>query len=362
MILSNKHTDIVSGGVSRITYLDALRVIAALLVIFNHLPGYTLYQTSFGPKSWLYMIPTMVTRINVPLFFMVTGALLLGKEEPLSRVFSHRVARVLGIIGVFGFLYYVSSPTVHGRGVADFLCKLLSGGIEGSHWFLYSYLGMTMLLPFLRFIARNISRQLFIYLLVLHCLTAAIIPMAVYVVQCVAGVSLSVNLSLPLASSSQIFYPLVGYYIAHNVRSSELHCRSFAILLFTSIAGIIISICFTYHEALMTGTFSEHFVMLFDWVTAASVFIAIKWLFEVGYLKEGAHGLRGIITLLGPLTLGVYVLDPFFRLWWYPAFIALVKPILPTLISSILWCLFSFSIGCLVTAVLKRLPVMKAIL
>ncbi len=59
----------------RNAYFDALRVLAILLVIFNHLPGYSLYQTCAGPKAWLYMLITMLTRINVPLFLMVSGAL-----------------------------------------------------------------------------------------------------------------------------------------------------------------------------------------------------------------------------------------------------------------------------------------------
>lgn len=350
------------GGCSRIAYLDALRVIAALLVIFNHLPGYMLYQNCSGLRSWLYMIPTMITRINVPLFFMVSGALLLGKKEPLSRVLSHRVTKVLCIIGVFGFLCYIISPAFHHKGVMDFLYRLLSGGIEGSHWFLYAYIEMLILLPFLRLVARNLNSQLFRYLLGLHCLTAAIIPMVIYVAQCVSNVPFSVNLSLPLASSKQFFYPLIGYYIAHNLKSSELHCGELTALFLASIAGIFISSAFTYHEAMRTGTFTENYVMLFDWVTAIFVFIAIKWLFEVALHNERAYKFRWLMTFLGPLTLGVYVLDPLFRLCWYSAFNALFEPMLPTLIVSILWCLLSFSLGCLVTLALKRLPVLKAIL
>ena len=43
-------------GVIRSAYLDALRVLAILLVVLNYLPGYTLYQTCMGPKAWMYMV------------------------------------------------------------------------------------------------------------------------------------------------------------------------------------------------------------------------------------------------------------------------------------------------------------------
>lgn len=32
----------------RLVYLDAMRIMACFLVIFNHLPGYTLYQKAGG--------------------------------------------------------------------------------------------------------------------------------------------------------------------------------------------------------------------------------------------------------------------------------------------------------------------------
>ena len=89
-------------------YFDALRILAILLVIFNHLPGYTLYQTCAGPKAWLYMLITMLTRINVPLFLMVSGALLLGRSESVPRLLRHRALRIVGAIVVFGSLCFLS--------------------------------------------------------------------------------------------------------------------------------------------------------------------------------------------------------------------------------------------------------------
>ena len=63
----------------RKTYLDVLRILACFLVIFNHRRGYTAYQNTTDMLSaFYYMFYTMVTRINVPLFFMISGSLLLS--------------------------------------------------------------------------------------------------------------------------------------------------------------------------------------------------------------------------------------------------------------------------------------------
>ena len=61
------------------TDYDLMRIIACNLVIFNHMDGYSSFQqTSPGWKTWICMVPAMITRINVPLFFMIGGALLLN--------------------------------------------------------------------------------------------------------------------------------------------------------------------------------------------------------------------------------------------------------------------------------------------
>ena len=61
-------------------YFEYMRIVAIALVIFNHLPGYNLYTISTGYKQAIYMTITMITRINVPLFLMISGALLLGRR------------------------------------------------------------------------------------------------------------------------------------------------------------------------------------------------------------------------------------------------------------------------------------------
>lgn len=84
---------------TRIVYLEYMRIVACALVIFNHSPGYTLYSVSSGIRQVFYMTLTMITRINVPLFFMVSGVLLLGKKESWRQLFKKRIIRIGGGVG-----------------------------------------------------------------------------------------------------------------------------------------------------------------------------------------------------------------------------------------------------------------------
>ena len=66
-------------------HIDALRVLAMMLVLYNHTGerGFTRYETAQGPAQGAFLALAVLDTIAVPLFFMISGALLLGREEPL---------------------------------------------------------------------------------------------------------------------------------------------------------------------------------------------------------------------------------------------------------------------------------------
>ena len=63
-------------------YIEVLRIVAVFLVIFNHTDGYFLYYSNTeNPLTWWFsFLGSVLCRINVPLFVIISGALLLGKE------------------------------------------------------------------------------------------------------------------------------------------------------------------------------------------------------------------------------------------------------------------------------------------
>ena len=91
--------------------LDVMRIIACFLVIFNHLSGYGLYgNTDTALKSWIYMFPTMITRINVPLFFMISGTLLLtDRQEMYKKIITKRFLRIAYVLLIFTAVLYFTA-------------------------------------------------------------------------------------------------------------------------------------------------------------------------------------------------------------------------------------------------------------
>ena len=78
----------------RKSYLDVLRNIAIFMVLFNHTgsKGFAIF-TTVAPQSvsyWIYLFGAIFIKIAVPIFFMISGALLLERENevvciPVSR-------------------------------------------------------------------------------------------------------------------------------------------------------------------------------------------------------------------------------------------------------------------------------------
>ena len=152
-------------------HIDALRVLAMMLVLYNHTGerGFTRYETAQGPAQGAYLALAVLDTIAVPLFFMISGALLLGREEPLRACLQKRVLRyVLVLVGASTAIYvYICRTDLSVMNRTDYLRGLYDGRITTSYWFLYAYLGYLLGLPLLRKLARAMTERDFLYITVL---------------------------------------------------------------------------------------------------------------------------------------------------------------------------------------------------
>ena len=73
----------------KMVWLEMLRIFAVLLVIFNHTGDYGFHYWATldgGYRYWLFMACAALTVMNIPIFYMISGALLMGKEESIQTV------------------------------------------------------------------------------------------------------------------------------------------------------------------------------------------------------------------------------------------------------------------------------------
>lgn len=349
-------------------YYEWLRLIACFLVIFNHLKGYVLYQNATGIKQTGYMVISIITKINVPLFFMVSGALLLERQEDIITVLKKRVSRVCLVILLFSlgiyvecFLYALAQGRTYEFTLKRFLYGIFARNLDetGSYWYLYAYLGFLFLLPFMQKLAKQMSRSDFTALVILRFMLLSVLPICNTFLQ-VAGaekISVSGEFSIPLAVTAALFYPLAGYYLDHKIDVQDFAGKIKGISV-AVIAGIGISCLCVY----LNGAADETYIPLFDYLLAMVMFLAVKYAATVRFPKLSAGKAAEIACFLGSLTFGIYLLDHYFKLIFYNSYEKLAEHFMPSLLISLGWCVISMFLGGSVTLLLKKIPLFQKIL
>ena len=88
----------------KLLHIEFLRIICIWLVMFTHTAtsGFSIY-IPMQHSIWfpLYLLVPFIVKISVPIFFMISGALLLQKEEPISVVLKKRVWRFIQVLFIF---------------------------------------------------------------------------------------------------------------------------------------------------------------------------------------------------------------------------------------------------------------------
>lgn len=338
-------------------YIDIIRVLATVLVILNHLPIYMRYMDTSGINQWEHMFFTMFIRCNVPLFFMISGALLLGKTETFRTTFRKRIARMTIVLFIFEYLVYIATAMANNVGVdgfciplSTFLKMCLAGDMYGtySYWYIYAYIGMLCLLPFLSILASQMKKQEFYLLVALHFLIQSFLPIVnlVLKINCSEVIEISHWISVPLAVESAFFFPLVGYYLDYNV---EIERVQYVFCMIGLGVGIILPAIATYVAGCHFG-YTEDYVQLFDYVTAFAVFLLIKKLVV-------HHNMQlKIFTRLAKLCFGIYLMDPIWKMLISEEYEYFRFTYFNWVSYSVGWCLVSIFLGGMTTFVLKKVP------
>lgn len=357
---------------SKKVYIEMMRIIACALVIFNHLKGYELYGTSNGGKQFFYMCLTMITRINVPLFFMISGALLLSKKEKWSLVFKKCFMRIVWLLLIFNFvimLIFKVKSVMDGSGYELSVSKYVHGFLEkmdgtDPYWYLYSYLGMLFVLPLLQRMAKEVTKTEVLALLGLHFINSSLFPMLnIFLLRKqLPTFSFCGDFNVPFAFSKPFFYTLIGYYCDNYIDMSKVRKRHLFCLATVGFVGILLSNWCTYQDAAMNGVYSQEYVQLFDYLTTIVAFIFIKYIFVGAFPKLNEGTISKVICFIGSLTLGIYVFDPCLRYILYRRFESLAEPQFSTLMVSLEWIIISMVLGGFITYIVKQIPIIKRII
>ena len=353
--------------------LELMRVVACFFVIFNHTGENGFFRFSLcdsgGFRFWVYLAVSIFCKFSVPLFFMVSGALLLEREESLGRLWRHRIGKIALVLLAWSFFYYLDEVWLGWREfrLGDFAGQLLWGNWNLSFWYLYTYLAMLMTLPLLRKFAGSLTNREFVYLFSLAFVFSSLLPVLQYLLW-QENHSFNSDFQLGWVYAQIFVCPLLGYFLRKRI-PDFWSGRRLALLCAANLGGILVTAGLTVWKASLTGMLDENhsqsFYNLFAVLNAASVFAACTYLAGRGAAlrRPLLRRLCALLQSMGSCTLGIYLLHLFFhqrlpfmgRLWD----VFRVRLGLGDMISAFLYCGVIFLMGYGVTLVLKRVPLAR---
>lgn len=347
----------------RKVYLDAIRIIAIYMVLFTHTntAGNMLFTVSRdSPFYFFYLMNSVFIKMSVTLFFMISGALLLHKNETFEKIIKHKFVKFLIALVAASLITYIylgtRSDYYSELSIGNFVRTIYTGQITAAYWYLYSYLGFLLMLPLLRKMAQNMTDKEFIYIFCIAILMS-VLPIIDYLIW-KGAYRHNGNFSVIL-STNLIVWPLAGYFIEHRIKTSDFNKKNMIVLTLVCLVSMLIC-CFMveYQYACMGEGQGYQFMDSFVTIQASTVFYGVKMLFMKYPFSERACRL---ISQIGGLTFGIYLFEHIYR--QETEFIyEKLQPVLHSLPACWIWILCACILGGVVTFVLKKIPVIKRFL
>ncbi len=154
----------------RFEYLDYIRVFATVMVIIIHcIYEYLGDFSNKGSILWTSLVfVNELLRTGVPLFFMMSGYLLLQKDiTDIKAFYKKRFVKIAIPFLVYDIFYFILNSIIYKTdfSVMRFLRELADRGSAYHLWFVYSILFIYLLMPFLRMIVSKCTvKTLFLFL------------------------------------------------------------------------------------------------------------------------------------------------------------------------------------------------------
>lgn len=230
--------------------IEVIRLISFVLVILIHVTNY--YCRAYGEVSGGEYIFALIldtfARVSVPCFFMITGALLLGRLEKIQKNW-RRIARFLVVLVFWSLVYYVHNRFYMHSKVS--LLGILYEPTEPHLWYLYAMIPIYLAVPFFQIMCRGMRGE--------HIKWFALIGSVVIVIMyglSFFGAEFYYDMPI-LGDRVYTYYFVFGYFIYLYKKYIRISKRT---LLAVFVGSNVINVALTAAVSYMTGDHYERFL------------------------------------------------------------------------------------------------------
>lgn len=284
-------------------YIDILRCTATYLVIALHcIASYFASSSLFGtPVWWVCNVVNSITRMGVPLFFMVSGFLLLSdkRELDIPSFYAKRLKKVLIPFLCWDIIYFLENCYLQAQPLdfRQFLLELLAQRGSKYHlWFIYKIIAIYLLIPFLKKILNHCKLREQILLLLVVMLQPTIFPF-------INTVQSAVHIDFGSLIEGRIGFFILGYILG-TYDFSSLQKR---ILYLGGIVGFLLNIwgSFYYSSPQEMNLVFNDGCALTHFLTAGAFFLWVKE--HCGTTGSNTGVIPRLSRRISELSYGIYL-------------------------------------------------------
>ncbi|WP_238550544.1 acyltransferase [Dickeya solani] len=284
-------------------WLYIARIVSTFAVIVLHISAYTVTLAELGAYSWwagnLY---DSLVRWCVPVFIMISGALLLSPEkvENLSIFYKKRIGKILIPLFFWSFFFILwgfFKVKFNGGGEGDILKNIMNGRPYYHMWFLYMIIGLYIFTPLIRILVINTHEErllFFVFLMFVFCSLSDLYNF------------LTGNDDF-LFTSEFIYY--VPYYICGHLIARKHTAKPLSFYIFIFLISLTLTCVGCYLLSSISG--KEVGLYFYSYLSFNVIFMSISfmWILKVFHLDKSYHNK---LKVLSDISLGIYLIHPVF--------------------------------------------------
>lgn len=340
----------------RINSFSYIRSIACIAIIVLHTfaSASILFGDQIGvlTNAWSRAISN-VLMWTVPCFVMTTGALLLEESRKLTyeKLFKKYILRIFAALVIFSMAFRVFDMIMDGEeaGIAilfSWIYELFTGTSWSHLWYLYLLIGLYLLLPFYKKIAKSSDGFDFKYLLIVYVVFISVLPMT-NLLNLRTGFYIHVSTIYP-------FYLFCGYAIHKGIIRVNKRLNLAAVILSSCLIIVLTIIRWMNNIDMMEQLWSYSSVLVI--VQAVGVFALFDKIKE-----KGSSLIHKLLLEIDRCSFGIYLI--------HMVFIRLILRYMNFnpyegnwILNFFLLIVGTFLVSYLCTWSLKKIPILKEIL
>ena len=337
----------------RTYFLDLLRIIACFLVIVNHTnSSIFLGSTPQNTRWYISLSYFFLCKIAVPVFFMISGYLMLGKVDSWKKTFS-RFLRILVVLisGAVVYSLYYNLYVNHNLPTADVIEKITTfykNSPTNAFWYLYAYLAVILMLPFLQKMAQGMTRKDYHIFFVIYGVFFGTLPILQHYS---ADFVINSNFNLNLFGGYVCVLLIGSYFSRFEIKKTW---RGFLVA-FVILCGMIALNVFL---TLLEYKKSSSGYLFFDNRNLLPIVVESVCVFYMASFLETSPKVGKVISLVGSCTFGIYLISDMTINFLSPLRMSLQQAMHP-LFAVVIFEVIVFLVGFIITLALKKIPIVK---